>query len=62
MILYVGFTQWDGVTDWLRKWYEAMPVPASMCVECGVCVERCPFGVEVIDKMRTAADLFESAG
>ena len=30
-------------------------------VECGVCVERCPFDVEVIDKMREAATVFEAA-
>ena len=28
-------------------------------VECGVYVERCPFGVEIIAKMREAAALFE---
>jgi predicted aldo/keto reductase-like oxidoreductase len=26
-------------------------------VECGVCVERCPFDVEIIAKMREAAAL-----
>lgn len=60
-ILYVGFSQWDGVTDWLRGWYEALPARASACVECGDCVERCPFGVDVIAKMREAVELFESA-
>jgi ferredoxin len=29
-------------------------------VECGVCVERCPFGVEIIAKMREAEVLFEA--
>jgi predicted aldo/keto reductase-like oxidoreductase len=47
-ILCVGFSQWDGVTDWLREWYAGLPAPASECIECGVCEERCPFGVEVI--------------
>jgi predicted aldo/keto reductase-like oxidoreductase len=58
-ILYLGFTAWDGVTDWLQGWYDALPSPASACVECGVCEERCPFGVEIVDKMREAAELFE---
>ena len=36
----------------------------TFCVglECGACVERCPFGVEVIDKMHKAVELFESTG
>jgi predicted aldo/keto reductase-like oxidoreductase len=29
-------------------------------VECGVCVERCPFDVDILAKMREAAMLFEA--
>jgi predicted aldo/keto reductase-like oxidoreductase len=29
-------------------------------VECGVCVERCPFDVEIIAKMRKAAAVFDA--
>jgi predicted aldo/keto reductase-like oxidoreductase len=29
-------------------------------VECDVCVERCPFDVEIIEKMREAAAVFET--
>ena len=35
--------------------YEGFPVKASVCVECGVCMERCPFDVEIIDKMHADA-------
>ena len=59
-ILCVGFAQWEGVTDMLRGWYEALPAKASVCIECGVCEERCPFGVEVIAKMQQAVELYES--
>jgi predicted aldo/keto reductase-like oxidoreductase len=38
---------------------EAKSAPASDCIECGECMERCPFGVDVIAKMRKAAELFE---
>jgi predicted aldo/keto reductase-like oxidoreductase len=31
--------------------------PASDCTECGDCVERCPFGVDVIARMQQAAEL-----
>jgi predicted aldo/keto reductase-like oxidoreductase len=59
-ILCVGFAQWEGVTDMLRGWYEALPAPASACIECGVCEERCPFNVEVIAQMHRAVALYES--
>ncbi|MBT3320370.1 MAG: aldo/keto reductase [Clostridia bacterium] len=29
------------------------------CIACGECEERCPFGVEVIDKMQSADDLLD---
>jgi predicted aldo/keto reductase-like oxidoreductase len=32
---------------------------AAACTECGVCMERCPFEVDVIHKMREAAELLE---
>lgn len=37
--------------------YDALPAKASDCLECGACVERCPFGVDVTEHMRTAAAL-----
>ena len=38
--------------------YEALAVPGSACTECGVCIERCPFGVDVISNMNRAVDIF----
>jgi len=49
-----------GVTDRLRADYDALPAKASDCIECGECMERCPFGVDVISKMREVVELFES--
>jgi predicted aldo/keto reductase-like oxidoreductase len=40
-------------------WYSEFPVGASACIECGECVERCPFDVDVIARMRSAVELFE---
>ncbi|HEY50511.1 MAG TPA: aldo/keto reductase [Dehalococcoidia bacterium] len=38
--------------------YKALPVKASACTECGSCVERCPFGVDVIANMNRAVAIF----
>jgi len=38
--------------------YESLPVTASACVECGVCVERCPFNVDVIANIKQAVTIF----
>lgn len=38
--------------------YEALLTKASDCTECGVCIERCPFGVDIIANMTRAAEKF----
>jgi len=49
-----------GLTKSLRAAYAALPVQASACTECGACTRRCPFGVDVVPRMREAARLFEA--
>ncbi len=49
----------DGISDDLQAEYNALSAKASDCIECGSCMERCPFGVDVISKMRQAVELFE---
>jgi uncharacterized protein len=61
----IGWLLWildyarHGVTDDLRGWYNSYPVKASACVECGDCLQRCPFDVNIITRLRQAAGLFE---
>ena len=38
--------------------YEALPVTASACTECGMCTERCPFNVDVVCNMKLATAIF----
>jgi len=63
--LQVGWLIWlvdhahDGVTPELQQMYDGHAHLASECVQCGLCVERCPFGVDILAKMREAATAFE---
>ena len=54
-----GFSSRPALSAGLRAAYEAMPAGAGACTECGACVERCPFGVDVVENMRLASRLFE---
>jgi len=47
------------ITEEIRTSYDELSSKASDCVECGECSDRCPFGVDVISKMKEAAALFE---
>ena len=44
----------------IKEWYGGFPVKASACVECGECLERCPFDVDIIARMQEAVSLFET--
>jgi len=41
-----------------RELYHSRRANASDCIECEVCIERCPFGVDIIGKMRRAVEVF----
>lgn len=44
----------------LQEAYTALMAKASDCTQCGVCTTRCPFGVDVIAKMKQAVTLYGS--
>lgn len=54
----VDSTQYRSIKE-LKDDYNTISVKASTCNECGVCVERCPFNVDVISKIKKAVRLFE---
>jgi predicted aldo/keto reductase-like oxidoreductase len=47
------------LTPELQAAYDGLDSKASDCTQCGVCEDRCPFGVGVMDQMEQAAALFE---
>jgi len=46
------------IADSITSEYGALSSKASDCTECGVCIERCPFGVDVIANMTRAVNVF----
>lgn len=50
----------SSVTEKMKLRYEALDAKASECIQCGACMERCPFDVDVVENMKRAAGLFEA--
>ncbi len=65
VIYYLNYVEYYGLTPLHqqanRASYARLPAKGSDCIECEVCLERCPFEVDIIGKMRRAAEVFETA-
>ncbi len=49
----------SGLNESLKSKYFENRVKASACMECGICEQRCPFGVSIIRNMKEAVAVFE---
>jgi uncharacterized protein len=47
------------ITSKLKSEYRTLEANADDCIECGECSERCPFGVDVVDRMNKTRVLME---
>ena len=62
----VGWVLWQvdyarhGLTEDLKVWYASHPAKASDCVECGDCLDRCPFEVDIMAGLRKAVEIYEA--
>ncbi|WP_371361910.1 aldo/keto reductase [Sporomusa rhizae] len=48
----------ETVPGTLKNHYDLLEHRANECIECGLCMKNCPFGVDVIKKMKQAVTLF----
>lgn len=46
------------VPETVREHYEVLPHHAGECIQCGACESRCPFGVQIMENMKQAAEIF----
>ena len=50
----------NGKTESLQAEYDKLDKKASDCIECGVCIKRCPFGIDIVENMRKANEIFDT--
>jgi len=48
----------EDVPETLKNHYDLLEHHADECIECGICMKNCPFGVDIINKMKQAVKLF----
>ncbi|MBN2324190.1 MAG: aldo/keto reductase [Spirochaetes bacterium] len=41
----------------MRRWYAGMPIKASECTECGLCLPECPYELPIVEMLKEAHEL-----
>ncbi|MEM2938921.1 MAG: aldo/keto reductase [Candidatus Bathyarchaeia archaeon] len=49
-----------GLTEWAKWRYKMVEVKADSCIQCGQCVEKCPYGLNIPEMLREAHMLLSS--
>lgn len=58
IFLFQGYLDRYGLGDWAKGRYNALPVKASDCIECGACEPRCPYNLPIREMLKDAAKKF----
>lgn len=58
VFLFQGYLDRYGLGDWAKDRYNAMPVKAGDCIECGACEPRCPYNLPIREMIKDAAKKF----
>ena len=59
VFLFEGYLSRYGLEDWARARYATVvTVPASACVDCGLCETRCPYNLPIRAMLKDAAEKF----
>ena len=58
VFLFQGYLDRYGLGDWAKDRYNALPIKASDCIDCGACEPRCPYNLPIREMLKTAAKKF----
>ncbi len=54
-----GYLDRYGLGDWAKVRYDAMPVKANACIDCGACETRCPYNLPIRAMLKEASEKFD---
>lgn len=57
--MFYGYYERYGLENWALSRYNSMKVKASECIECGLCEQKCPYNLKIIDKLKLVSKCME---
>ena len=51
VMVFEGYIKRYGLSEWAKGRYETSAVKASACIHCGVCKQRCPYGLNIPERI-----------
>lgn len=52
IMIFEGYIKRYGLADWAKGRYETAAVKASECIECGKCKQRCPYSLDIPQRIK----------
>lgn len=58
VMVFEGYIKRYGLSEWAKGRYETSAVKASACVGCGACMQRCPYGLNIPERIAWVDNYF----
>ena len=58
MFIAEGYYTRYKMISYAENYYKKQPVKAGECIECGVCMSKCPYNLPIIEKMKQVKNVF----
>lgn len=60
LFILEGYYDRYGLQDWAKARYDATPIKASACIDCGACEPRCPYNLPIRNMLKRITAKFEN--
>lgn len=60
LFILEGYYDRYGLQDWAKARYDATPIKASACIDCGACEPRCPYNLPIRQMLKGIVNKFEN--
>lgn len=54
-----NYYEYYGLKNWALSRYEGMSVKISSCIECKICMSKCPYNIDIVNRLKRIKSKFE---